>query len=83
MTRYIEVEEACSEVDKGDLLVGNNAEWAKEIIRRTSAADVVEIRRGTWEYYSSTMMECSICKRHVPVHRYEFCPHCGARMSRS
>ena len=39
--RYIAVEDACAEVDKGDLLVGNNAEWAKEIICRTPAADVV------------------------------------------
>lgn len=39
--RYIAVEAACAEVDKGDLLVGNNAEWAKEIICRTPAADVV------------------------------------------
>lgn len=35
---------------------------------------------GTWEYYSTTMMECSVCKRHVPRHRYEYCPHCGAKM---
>lgn len=41
MERYINCELACTEVDKGDLLVGNNAEWAKEIICRTPAADVV------------------------------------------
>ena len=40
MARYIECEMACAEVDKGDLLVGNNAEFAKEIINRTPAADV-------------------------------------------
>ena len=40
MARYIDCEKACAEVDKGDLLVGNNAEWAKEIINRTPAADV-------------------------------------------
>lgn len=38
---YIEIEKAIAEIDKGDLLVGNNAEWAKEIIRRTPTADVV------------------------------------------
>jgi len=43
--RYIAVEDACAEVDKGDLLVGNNADWAKEIICRTPAADVVEVVR--------------------------------------
>ena len=41
MTTYIDVRAACTEVDKGDLLVGNNAEWAKEIINRTPKADVV------------------------------------------
>ena len=37
---------------------------------------------GTWTDYSTTMMECSICKRHVPYHKYEFCPHCGSKMSK-
>ena len=41
MARYIECEVACAEIDKGDLLVGNNADFAKEIINRTPAADVV------------------------------------------
>ena len=40
MPRYIDCEKACAEVDKGDLLVGNNAEFAKEIINRTPATDV-------------------------------------------
>ena len=35
---------------------------------------------GHWEYYSSTMMECSVCKKHVPWHRYKFCPECGSYM---
>lgn len=38
--------------------------------------------KGTWKYYSSTMMECSACQRHVPNHRYKFCPHCGAKMEK-
>lgn len=36
---------------------------------------------GTWKLYSSTMMECSNCKRHVPYHRYQYCPHCGSKNS--
>lgn len=35
---------------------------------------------GEWSRYSTTMMECSVCKRHTARHKYEFCPHCGARM---
>lgn len=45
MKKYIDCELACAEVDKGNLLVGNNAEWAKEIINRTPIADVVEVVR--------------------------------------
>ena len=42
--------------------------------------DLREIKYGTWKPYSTTMMECSICGRHTARHRYEFCPHCGAKM---
>lgn len=42
---YIEIKRAIAEIDKGDLLVGNNAEWAKEILYRTPTADVVEVVR--------------------------------------
>lgn len=45
------------------------------------ATEFEEIVFGDWLYYSTTMMECSICKRHVPIHRYERCPHCGSHMS--
>lgn len=34
---------------------------------------------GIWSNYSSTMMECSNCKKHVPYHRYQYCPHCGSK----
>jgi hypothetical protein len=37
-------------------------------------------RQGVWKRYSSTMMECSVCKKHVSYHKYEFCPHCGSVM---
>ena len=39
-----------------------------------------KVERGEWMPYSSTMMECSVCKRHTPRHRYNFCPNCGADM---
>jgi hypothetical protein len=53
---------------------------ALRCIAEAPTADVVEVRHGEWDYYSTTMMECSVCKRHTPRHRYEFCPHCGAKM---
>jgi hypothetical protein len=40
-----------------------------------------EVKYGHWKYYSTTMMECSICKRHVARHRFSYCPHCGAKMN--
>ena len=42
-------------------------------------ADVEFVVQGTWSNYSSTMMECSNCKKHVPYHRYQYCPHCGSK----
>ena len=44
--------------------------------------DVERVTQGTWKLYSSTMMECSNCKKHVPYHIYEYCPHCGAKMKK-
>ena len=43
---------------------------------------VQPVIQGTWSLYSSTMMECSECKKHVPYHRYEYCPHCGSKNRR-
>ena len=37
---------------------------------------------GTWSNYSATMMECSNCKKHVPYHKYNYCPHCGSKNKR-
>ena len=34
-----------------------------------------------WEYYSTSMMECSNCKRHTAIHRFRYCPHCGSKMN--
>lgn len=47
----------------------------------TDYKDFVKVQHGVWEYYSTTMMECSICKRHTARHRYQYCPHCGSMMS--
>lgn len=34
---------------------------------------------GRWTRYSSTMMICSSCGKHVPYHKYQYCPHCGSK----
>lgn len=46
----------------------------------TEINDVAPVVHGEWIYYSHTMQECTVCKRHTARHRYEFCPHCGAKM---
>lgn len=38
------------------------------------------LRHGRWELYSTTMQECSLCKKHTPRHRYNYCPNCGCKM---
>ena len=42
--------------------------------------DLRELKYGTWKPYSTTMMECSVCGRHTARHRFDYCPHCGAKM---
>lgn len=91
MKEYIDREKACAEIDKGDLLVGNNAEWAKEIVHRTPTADVVEVRHGYWTAHPASY-ECSICENEFFVEGYaedydavedwdlHYCPNCGAKM---
>lgn len=53
---------------------------ALEVLDDVPAADAAPVVHGEWEYYTHTMMACSICKRHVPRHKSEYCPHCGAKM---
>jgi hypothetical protein len=80
MTDYIKRSDACAEVDRGDLLVGDNASWAKECINRTSSADVAELKHGSWTlidkqhgnetegFWTERYLQCSECnyeRRHT------------------
>ena len=69
---YIKIEKAIAEIDKGDLLVGNNAEWAKEILFRTPTADVEKVKHGEWIH--------TVEKGQVFNHHYWNCSLCGAKM---
>ena len=96
MYEYIKRTDAIAEVNRGDLLVGNNAEWAREIIWRTPYADVAPVKHGCWlEVKMSTGVEafgykemvvagfkCSVCRENVDASEghYRYCPYCGARM---
>lgn len=86
MHEYIKRSDAINEINRGDLLVGNNAEWAREIIWRTPYADVVEVRYGHWRSrkidigsFSYTTFTCSECGYGADK-MTNYCPDCGARI---
>ena len=97
MYEYIKRTDAIAEINRGDLLVGNCAEWAREIIWRTPYADVREVKHGHWNkvqvptgisaFGHDEMMigyfKCSVCNNNVDVSEgnYRYCPHCGAEMN--
>ena len=68
--------------DYGDCfcLHGYSTPLLRLMVSETPTVDAVEVVHGRWIPYSTTMMECSICKRHTARHRFEYCPHCGAKM---
>lgn len=82
MHEYIKRSDAINEVDRGDLLVGNNAEWAREIIWRTPYADVAEVKHAHWimrHKYFNIIYTCSKCRTSAPQ-QTNYCAECGARM---
>lgn len=98
MSKYINVDKAFAEVDKGDLLVGNNAEWAKEIIDRTPREDVAPVVHGFWKGFTHSHY-MGIDDDGEPIWRdgaiyycsicnyrsiikHKFCPGCGAKMDK-
>ena len=89
MAEYIDRKAVCAEIDKGDLLVGNNAEWAKEIIHRTPTADVVEVRHGKaicgdHDEWWGAVYECSLCGEkwmlECSSYKAKYCPWCGSKL---
>ena len=61
------------------------SEWVKAstikaILDETPSVDAVEVVHGNWVYYSTSMQECSNCKRHTARHKFRYCPYCGAVM---
>lgn len=49
-----------------------------ECLENAPAVDARPVVYTQWDDYSTSMMECRVCKKHVPRHRYKFCPECGA-----
>ena len=94
MPKYINVNDFCNEVDKGKLLTGDNAKWAKEIAHNLPPANVAPVRQGHWKrvkWVPETIegggvveggywiVRCTACN--VPSDtESRYCPNCGARM---
>ena len=66
--------EILNERDKNTCTGTITIEHAKRMVQCTPSLS------GKWTYYSTTMQECSNCKRHTARHKFKFCPHCGAEM---
>ena len=86
MYEYIKRTDAIAEINRGDLLVGDNAKWAREIIWRTPYADVREVKYEQWcpniRYFGeveASTYNCSGCHFGTD-HTSKYCPECGAQM---
>ena len=51
-----------------------------DMLESCHVVDAVEVVHGNWVYYSTSMQECSNCKRHTARHKFKYCPYCGAVM---
>lgn len=88
MYEYIKRTDAVAEINRGDLLVGDNAAWAREIIWRCPYADVREVRHEQWypnvRYFGeieTVTYTCSGCNFGTDnISRY--CPECGSKMDK-
>lgn len=61
---------------------GCNSKWVytkiMDCVANAPAVEAKPVVYTQWDDYSTSMMECRVCKKHVPRHRYKFCPECGA-----
>lgn len=90
MHEYIKRSDAINEINRGDLLVGNCAEWAREIIWRTPYSDVAPVKRGHWiedyvydpDPHDRIRYKCSECDLILDgvAECFTYCPNCGAKM---
>lgn len=88
MHEYIKRTDAVAEINRGDLLVGNCAEWAREIIWRCPYADVKEVKYECWHknvrYFGNVRTVTYICSGcHFGTDCIsKYCPECGATMNK-
>ena len=89
MSRYIDADARIKKVFPYDVAdpkcYSINAKAVYEEIRRSPAADVVEVRHGTWYHvtkYGVGYAKCSACGRKMDYscYGYAYCALCGAKM---
>ena len=89
MTEYIKREDVLELVDKGYLVSNGNPKSVKKFINAIPTADVVERKRGKWEWnIDDGFYYCSECDAVSPREDQNgdycdcpnFCPCCGADM---
>ena len=92
MAKYIDASVFLNEKIKRDRSFGKSniiLDKIVEIINRTPAADVQEVKHGKWNYipetfYTIATFVCSVCKHYqLSPHAerdYLYCPVCGAKM---
>lgn len=81
MPEYIEREALLLRIDcHGTNKFGMLDEDIRAFVKAQPAINVAPVAHGHWKRYSTTMMVCSICEKHVAWHRYNYCPNCGAKM---
>ena len=83
MYEYVKRTDVIAEIKRGDLLVGNFAEWAEEIVWRTPYSDVEPVNHSYWmecSHFGHTTYICYNCK-HGSAEKTNYCPDCGAKMN--
>nr|DAN10114.1 MAG TPA: Transcription initiation factor IIE, alpha FINGER, Transcription [Caudoviricetes sp.] len=76
MSRYIDAEKIkYTEYINGDVTV------SKDLVEKIPTADVQEVRHGKWgkSLFAQDFFRCSLCSS-VWNRKFEYCPHCGAKM---
>ena len=90
MAEYIECETALKIIDNYSKTVNKDGQAIVKAVRDIvdficPKADVQEVRHGKWiekPYLLGTSNFCSLCGKNygMPHGKYNFCPHCGAKM---
>lgn len=85
--RLVEAEKLASDISKNvSTLVAAecNPKWIyskiMECVANAPAVNARPVVYTQWDDYSTSMMECRVCKKHVPRHKYKFCPECGSEV---